>query len=201
MLIIAAWSIYKISRLPPKFEKLTEAQFVKYLQSPKVQSLNQKKLVELGTCWEKIAPEQRRNLLKNISEEERRNLWQNQRLVREAVLDKTIDEFFSLSPEKQEEFLDKQIQEMESRRPLRPEGWGRRDGQANSPVLGNTPGASQPETGLARGGPGGGRRARLTPEARLQRRRNMLSATTPEQRAKRREYFRRLMEKRRPRRS
>lgn len=199
LLGIVTLATYEISRIPPNFEKLPDEKVLKYLQSEKVKNLSKEKLVELGERLEKIPPEQRRSLTDSLPEEDRRNLWQNRRLVSEAVLDKTIDEFFSLPPDKQDEFLDRQIQQMEERRPR----FGNRPGpdRANFPGFGNTSGTTRPETGLARGDFRRTGRGRPSPEAMLQRRRNMLSATTPEQRAKRREYFRRLMERRRQRRA
>lgn len=63
---------------------------------------------------------------------------------------------------------------------------------------------TQGGTATAQGRAGTGRRdfrrmgrGQRNPDAALQMSRNMLSETTPEQRAKRREYFRTLMERRR----
>ncbi len=160
----------------PDFTRLSDEETIAYLESGKAKKLDREHLLHLGERLERIQSDTglMRREMENASEEERRNLRESRRLVSEAVWNKRIDDFFALPPEKQNEFLDREIARMEERVTQ----FGER---RPSPVS---------ETDLSSRG------RQRDPSARLQWRRNMLSRTTPEERAKRREYFRRLMERR-----
>lgn len=196
-------TIYGISKLPPDFEKLSDEKVLEYIKSGKAEKLNNENLLKLAERLEKIPPEQRREIMRDFSEEERGNFRRVRRMIAEARMQKTIDEFFSLPPEKQNEFLDRQIDEMEKRRQEfsqrfaergmafpqmfqagRPDGEGRRD------ITGSTGQQATGQSSTRRPG-----RRSISPDARLQRMRNRLSETTPEERAKRMEYFRRLRQR------
>jgi len=201
---VSATAIYGLSKRPPDFEKLSDEKVLNYVRSGKAMTLDREHLVKLGERLEKITPEKRRELMGELTPEERDRFRESRMRVAEARMQKTIDEFFSLPPEKQNEFLDKQIDEMERRREEFRQRFGERAGgfpqifQGERPREGGerregayTGGQQAVQQGVA------GRQGRrnVSPDARLQRMRNRLSETTPEERAKRREYFRRLRER------
>lgn len=197
-------TIYAVSKIPPNFEKLSDEKVLDYVRSGKAEKLDNENLIKLGERLDKIPPEQRREIMRQLTEEERDNFRKSRRMIAEARMQKTIDEFFSLPPEKQNEFLDKQIDEMERRRAEFRQRFGERQGGFPQGFQGERPsrdgerredffsGSQQaPQQGEGRV-PG---RRNISPDARLQRMRNRLSETTPEERAKRREYFRRLRQR------
>ncbi|HOL22173.1 MAG TPA: hypothetical protein PLQ41_04890 [bacterium] len=201
---VSATAIYGLSKRPPDFEKLSDEKVLNYVRSGKAMTLDREHLVKLGERLEKITPEQRMELMGELTPEERENFRESRRMVAEARIQKTIDEFFSLPPEKQNEFLDRQIDEMEKRMAEFRQRFADRAGgfpqifQGERPREGGerregayTGGQQAVQQGVA------GRQGRrnVSPDARLQRMRNRLSETTPEERAKRREYFRRLRER------
>lgn len=130
--------------------------------------------------WEKLSPEQQHQARQ--SREERFN----------RDMEKRLTAFFQLSPAEREKELDKEIDEMEKRR----KEWEKRrqergrDGNRNQNRL---------DGGGGRGGWGGGQRGPSTGEQRLQRQKDRLSATTPELRAMRSDYFRMLQDRRQAR--
>ncbi|MCX8083031.1 MAG: hypothetical protein N3D17_06535 [bacterium] len=202
-------TIYAVSKIPPDFEKLSDEKVLEYVKSGKAENLDREHLIKLGERLDKIQTEQRRQILVELTPEERENFRESRRMIAEAQMQKTIDEFFSIPPEKQNEFLDKQIDEMEKRMQEFRERFGERAGrfpQGSAGAEGERPrqggergegvsSGNQPQQGEVRG-PG---RRNISPDERLQRMRNRLSETTPEERAKRREYFRRLRERMRER--
>ena len=215
-IILIATTIYGLNRIPPNFDKLSDEKILEYAMSGKPATLDSARLAKLGERLEKIPPEKRRESMQNLAPEQRNNFRENGRLIAEARLKKTIDEFFSLPPDKQNEFLDRQIEQMEARRREFAERFGRGGGfpgrqgggGAGFPMAPGGGGERRQNVEGQSGTPGSGRgefqpgvrgqgRQRMTPDARLQRGRDRLSETSPEDRAKRREYFRRLMERRR----
>ena len=196
-------TIYGLSKKPPDFEKLSDERVLEYVKSGKAKTLDQQHLIKLGERLEKIPPEQRREAMRELTPEERENFRESRRKIADARLQKTIDEFFSLPPEKQNEFLDRQIDEMERRMQEFRQRFSERGGVIPQGFAGPPGEMRQDGEGLSAGGQerGGqgeaGRQGRrnISPDARLQRMRDRLSETTPEERAKRREYFRRLRER------
>jgi len=203
MIVAITTTIYGPSKGPPDFEKLSDEKVLNYVKSGKAKTLDQQHLIRLGERLEKIPPEQRREAMRELTPEERENFRESRRKIAEARLQKTIDEFFSLPPEKQNEFLDRQIDEMGRRMQEFRQRFGERVGGFPQGFAGSPGEMSQDGEGLSAGGQergGQGEAARqgrrnISPDARLQRMRNRLSETTPEERAKRREYFRRLRER------
>ena len=119
-----------------------------------------------------------------MPEDQRRALMQEGRGQWQARMQKHMDEFFALPPDKQTAAIDKQIDEMEARRKRREQG---RSGN-------QTAGKDN-----QRGRGWGGRRGSGGPQsenARNERRKRMMANTTPEQRAKFQAY-RKLVENRR----
>ncbi|MCM8820582.1 MAG: hypothetical protein NC932_01335 [Candidatus Omnitrophica bacterium] len=203
-LVLVVTTIYAVSKIPPDFEKLSDEKVLKYVRAGKAEKLDNEHLVRLGERLEKISPEQRRQIMEELTDEERRHFRETRTMIAEARMQKTIDEFFSLPPEKQNEFLDRQIDEMEGRRQEFRQRFAERAGIFPDGFQGGRPAMtgerregvssdSQP-AGVQGEGRGPGRR-NISPDVRLQRMRNRLSETTPEERAKRREYFRRLRER------
>jgi len=131
-----------------------------------------------------------RKEMEDLSPEQRHEVHEHMRDQMERRMDKQIDDYFALPPEKRKESLDKQIRDQESRR----KEWEKRRGQAGQGQggAGQTPppGAGQ----NASGGPPGGRNS--GGEARSDRRNRMLDNTSPEQRAKR-DAYRAAMQQRR----
>lgn len=202
-ILLIAVTVYGVNRIPPNFDKLSDEKVLEYMKSGKSANLDNARLVKLGERLDKIPSEKRREGMDSLTSGERDNLRESRMLIADAAMKKTIDEFFSLPADKQNEFLDKQIRQMEERRReffgrFGREGFpagGREGGERRQ----NVEGQSGSGTGERVGGQSGagGPRARRSPEVRLQMRRNRLSEVSPEDRAKRREYFHRLMERRR----
>ncbi len=144
------------------------------------------------------SPEQRdqfRQAMRQLTPDQRRQLQEPMREQMAQRMNKMVDGYFALPPEKRKQYLDKQIQEGEKRR----KEWEQRrqqqgagsgqGGQGQNP--GNTAGGGanrpgwgpdQSGQGQANGGPGG--RGPRTPQQRAQHRNQRLDHTTPEQRAK-----------------
>lgn len=210
--ILLVVTIYSITKNTPDFDKLSDEEVLGYVSSGKPKTLNNEQLTELGERFGKIPFEKSREVMNGLDEEGKSNLRNVRRLIAEAVMTKTLDEFFSLPPDKQDEFLDKQIEQMNERRqefmqrfrtargtegsgPISPRG-STQQGERRQFFEGGRVGENAGESGEFHPGARRPVRMRPSPEAMLQRRRDRLSESTPEERAKRREYFRRLMERR-----
>lgn len=170
-------------RVPPDFAKLSDQQTLDYLKSGKAKYLDKDNLLKLGARLEQMRADTGlwRGGMSGVSEKERGNLRESRRLVSGVEMDKTINDFFALPANQQDAFLDKQIAQMDQR--MQQFAARRPPPESAGPPSAGTGNASF--------------RGRMRdPNARLQMRRNMLSRTTPEERAKRDEYFRRLMARR-----
>ncbi|HRR96099.1 MAG TPA: hypothetical protein P5150_05135 [Candidatus Ratteibacteria bacterium] len=191
ILILGLVSWYVFAKAPD-FEKLSDEKVIEYIVSKNVDKLNEKNLAKLGERVEKIDFNKRRELLGNLTSEERGKYRENSRKVQEAYFNKRLDEFFSLPVEKQNEFLDKEIDKMLENMQRARERRGNFPAFRENTQIPNPPNIEQGQqqdqqvTSARRG------RGRPSPDAMLQRRRQRLSETTPEERAKRMEYFRRL---------
>lgn len=105
------------------------------------------------------------------------------RAAMEQAMEKRMNGFFEVAPEQRTAYLDKMIDEMqERRRQMPPRGAGDRSGEPRPQVSGqNQAEGGSPQSGQARRG-GGARRGPEGMRARQER-------STPEQRAKRTEFF------------
>ena len=63
---IVALAIYKATKIPPNFEKLSDEKVLEYLKSEKAENLSREKLIKLGERLEKINPETRREAMGNL---------------------------------------------------------------------------------------------------------------------------------------
>ena len=153
---------------------------------------------------EKLPTEQRRALWEQMRQEMdqlpdayREQMWQEQRAKFEQRRDDEIRTLLALPADQRAAAIDKQIDEMETRR----KQWEQRR-QQRPPAGGPSTSAStgNAAAGQARGdrgrGPGGRRGSDLTGKAGLERRKRRLDQSTAQQRAERAEY-RRLVEARR----
>jgi hypothetical protein len=104
---------------------------------------------------------------RNLTEAQREQFHQNLRSLGERRMEKHLDEFFALPPEKRNEFLDKQIDRMRQGFARGPRPQGSED---------RPPREARPPDGRGRGG----RHHGFSPE-RIKR---MMERTTPERRAK-----------------
>jgi hypothetical protein len=145
---------------------------------------------------------------KDLTEEQRREVFHNARQVFEAEMDKSLDEYFTAPPEQKTAVLDRQIdrmqQAMKAMGPGGGPGWGRRpdgggqpngqrgpraDGQNDRPQGG--PGGPPGQGNEARRqdgqnrGPGGGRGGMSTPDARKRR----SESRDPDRTARRMAFF------------
>ncbi len=125
----------------PDFSKLSSNTKDKYLEN----LMNQDKTREIFYSSE------------GMTDDQKKNLRENMRSVFEIRMKKTVDEYFALTPDKREEYLDKKIDEMAERFAERQRA---AEAQGGS---GNPPGPSAWGPGGGGGGPpgqggGGGRR-------------------------------------------
>ena len=201
-MLVVITTIFGLTKIPPNFDKLSDEKVLRYTMSGKIENLNSEQLSKLGERFEKIPFEKRREAMNGLTDEERNNLRRNRRLIAEAALTKTINEFFSLPADRQDEFLDKQIEQMNERmqefrqrfRTAREMGGsspnfpmrGTQQGERRQSFEGGRDGENAGERREARLGTRGSMSRRPSPEAVLQRRRDRLSEVTPEDRAKRR---------------
>jgi hypothetical protein len=126
---------------------------------------------------EKLTPEQRDKLMRDNPPP----------FVRQ--MQKNIRDFFDLPADKRKEALDRQIDEMESRRRQMTKQFAQSGGRpGGGPGFGGGPG----------GGPGGNRGA-MDPQHRQEMTRRMLDNTTPQDRAMMGEYMRQVQDRRRER--
>jgi hypothetical protein len=139
-----------------------------------------------GEAGKKLAPEQRRDLwkqlneeMKQLSPEQRRTLAKQQ----ERAMTEKFKRFFSQSKAQQRAELDADINRMEAAR----KKFEQNKKSGSNGVAGNGPG------GKGKGPPGG---KSLDPQQREHMRKERLEQTTPELRAMTSEYFRMLKERR-----
>ncbi len=142
--------------------------------------------------------------VQQLSEEQRRALFHKGHEAMREAMQRRIDEYFTLPPEKRTAALDRAIDEMER---------FRREREAQGPPPGRGhPGGGPPEGGPPGDGPPGGRPpgagGRRGPrpagsqdmaERRQQRMKRMLDSTTPEGRAKMHAYHEAIRERRKER--
>lgn len=169
-----------------------------------------RQVAEIRALGQKLFSEENQNLsneerdqLRRDLREKARDLTEEQRdALREDMekrFDERLDEFFKLPVDQRVAYLDKQIDEWEKRRAewaKRAQARGnRKDGSPRGQRGGGGGGEGGGNRGQRQGGPGGGR----STEQRQQRSRDRLDKSTPEQRAKRAEYFRALDQRRQER--
>jgi hypothetical protein len=166
------------SGLDPQIARVTELQ--QKLFSEQSQTKPEERRAAFGELrqeFEKLTPEQREKLMRDNPPP----------FVRQ--FQKNIRDFFDLPADQRKAALDRQINEMESRRKQMTERFSK---------AGGPPGGGFGFGGGGPGGPGGNRGA-MNPEARQAMTRRMLDRTTPEDRAMMGEYMRQVQDRRRER--
>jgi len=143
------------------------------------------------------SPEERRAKMEafrkeqeKLSPAERKEVWADLRKERQ----KELERYHKMSKEEKAAYLDERIDQMEAMRA----SWQSRNG-GNSAGRGPGPrnggsGETPPQAGTATENRGGG--ANLSAEDRERRRKDMLDATTPEERALRDQFFKDLQARR-----
>ncbi|MGC8977233.1 MAG: hypothetical protein ACP5OB_06385 [Candidatus Ratteibacteria bacterium] len=176
-------------------DKLNDEQIIELLKSEKMKILSQDQLLLLGERLKSIPYERIERLIETLPEEIKYRVEENFEKISYARLDKLIEEFYNSPPEKQEEILNKEIDRLEEA-----------EAKGEIPVEYSELYEEKPEsqnssffTFQRRGFFKRSYKVR-NPDAALQRQRNRLSQTTPEQRAKRQEFIKKLREKRAQRR-
>ena len=166
---------------PPNFSKLSDRDALSYLADKKVLILKRSQFNDLVDRTEKIPMDTRFQFMRTLPAEKQDVFRRNSGFIAQARLDKTIHQFFSLPLDQRDQFLDQQIDRM-----------AQRMGNFQGPPL------NQDTASDSRAQQGNqwrrGQRNR-DPNAVLQRRRDMLSSTTPEQRAERAAYFQALRQR------
>jgi hypothetical protein len=141
--------------------------------------------------------DQFRKEVDQLSDDQRGQVFEHMGEIMQRRIQKQADDYFALPPEKRNDFLDKQIQEMEKRR----KEWAARraqDGQGGPGQGGvgqnpSTPGQGSNTANAGRQW-GGGRNA--SPGVVSSRRNQMLDSSSPAQRAQRSVYFSALQQRR-----
>jgi len=173
--------------------KLTDEQIIELIKSDKIKNLSSEQLAFIGERLRNIPKGKIKDVIDKLPDGLKYKAEKNIEKVSCAVLDKKIDEFFKSPPEKQEQILDEEINKLEE-----------------AQLIGETPieyseifeeNISSPDEtnyrferrvfsqrsfrrGFSR-----------NPDAMLQRARDRLSETTPEQRAKRQEFMKKMRER------
>ncbi len=122
-----------------------------------------------------------------LPEEQRRKMHENMRPMFETMMQKKVDEYFLLSPEQREEYLDNEIARFEQMRPGGPGGLG-----------GPPPGAPPPSGGPPP--PGGANGRAEPPKPSLKGIKSMIESSDPATMAKMHQFhrdMRKRMEQRR----
>ena len=130
-----------------------------------------------------------------LTDEQRQQTWDEMRQQGMRRMQERIDGYFELPPAERVAFLDQQIRESEARRKEFAARQKQRDAEGDRGS--NRPGGREANAGRpGGGGPGGARPggrgrggAGRDNEQRMERRRGMLDATSPEQRAKFSQYI------------
>lgn len=168
-----AWAFWPTGP-DPQLAKVVELQELAFKPDAKATPEERRKTFEqLRTEAEKLTPEQRGELMRTNPPP----------FMRE--MQKTINDFAELPEDKRKEFLDKQIDRMESRRK-----------EMQKRFAGGTPGG-----GLGGSPPGGGRGGfgGSDPQRRQEMQKKMLDNTSPDDRAKFGLFFREMSQRRQER--
>lgn len=166
----------------PQVARVTELQQKLFSEQSQVKPEERRAAFgELRQEFEKLTPEQRDKLMRDNPPP----------FVRQ--FQKNIRDFFELPVDKRKEALDRQINEMESRRREMTERFAKAGGRPGGPPGGGF--------GFGGGGPGGpgGNRGAMDPQRRQEMNRRMLDNTTPQDRAMMGEYMRQVQDRRRER--
>lgn len=175
--------------------KLTDEQIIELLKSDKIKNLSLDQLVLLENRFRNIPYEKIKNLTDKLPEDLKYIFEKNVEKISYARLDKKIEEFYSALPEKQEEILNEEVDRLE-----------KAEAKGEIPVEYSEL-YEENITFPAEISYPSGRRSfkrsfgRRNPDAVLQRARDRLSQTTPEQRAKRQEFMKKIRERMAQRRS
>jgi len=171
-------------------EKLTDEQIIDLIKTDKIKKLNSEQLAFIGERLNGLHEGKIKEIIDKLPDDLKYKVEKNFEKVLYATLDKKIDEFFKSSPEKQEQILDEEINKLEE-----------------AQLKGETPieyseilkeNFSYPdETNYGyqmRSFPQRSFRRSFSrnPDVMLQRARDRLSETTPERRAKRQEFMKKM---------
>ncbi len=184
LLFGTAYSGYRKFRTDPNIRKIRDLRKELASGSNLTSEQRQDKFRQIRETMEKLPPERRDQMRKEMAEEGRRRF--------EAELRR----YASLSPQEKTRYLDQQIDRMEAARRQWQQAQGGSAPRGSSPVVfGASPGGGRPF-----GGPPGGRNGQsLSAEQKETRRRERLDQTTPEFRALRDQYFRDMQARRQQR--
>lgn len=166
----------------PQVARVTELQQKLFSEQSQVKPEERRAAFgELRQEFEKLTPEQRDKLMRDNPPPFVRQMRKN------------IRDFFDLPADKRKEALDRQINEMESRRREMTQRFAKAGGRPGGPPGGGF--------GFGGGGPGGpgGNRGAMDPQRRQEMARRMLDNTTPQDRAMMGEYMRQVQDRRRER--
>lgn len=171
--------------------KITDEKIIELLKSDRIKNLSSEGLSILANRLEKIPFEKIENYFEKLPEKLKRKFEENFEEISYARLDKKIDEFFNSSDEKKEKILDEEIERLEKAEKegiILPEY-----SEIYEENVSQTGGFPSFQRGRFYGR---GFSRNRNPDAALQRQRDRLSRTTPQQRAKRQEFFKKLRERR-----
>lgn len=175
-------------------EKLSAEELMKnMIEKDFLKNIPPSDLEKLYEKLENLDKEKEENFLKNLSENELETYLENFDIIEEKVIDIKSEEFFSLSPEKREEFLEKETEKLIAN-PDRLERWDEKLNLFEEDISEYREYPGKPFQRRYRRG-----FSRRNPDAVLQRARQRLSLTTPQQRAKRDEFLKKLRERRKRR--
>ena len=181
-------------------EKLTDEQIIELIKSDKIKNLNLEQLAFIGERLKNIPKEKIKEIIDKSADDLKYKVVKNIEKVSYARLDKKIDEFFKSPPEKQEQILDEEIDRLEEAQ-LR----GETPVEYSEILEENISYPDESDYGYQKRGfshmvfrrsISRKRNISRNPDAILQRARDRLSETTPEQRAKRQEFMKKMREKR-----
>ena len=183
LLAALGWALLPAG-VDPQLARVTELQQKLFSeQSPLKPDERRAAFGELRQEFEKLTPEQRDKMMRDNPPP----------FVRQ--MQKNIRSYFELPADQRKAALDRQIDEMESRRRQMTE----RFAKAGGPPGGGPPGGGPGFGGGPPGGGPGGNRGATDPQRRMEMTRRMLDNTTPEDRAMMSEYMRQVQDRRRER--
>ncbi len=182
LLVGLGWALMPAG-VDPQVARVTELQQKLFSEQPQVSPEERRAAFgELRQEFEKLTPEQRDKMMRDNPPP----------FVRQ--MQKNIRDFFDLPADKRKEALDRQINEMESRRRQMTERFAQAGGRPGGGPPGGGPGFG--------GGPGsgpGGNRGAMDAKGRQGMAKRMLDNTTPQDRAMMGEYMRQMQDRRRER--
>ncbi|MCM8772119.1 MAG: hypothetical protein NC926_05000 [Candidatus Omnitrophica bacterium] len=181
----------KIGNRKIDINKLTDEEIIELLKSDKIKRFNSEELLLIEKRLSKIPYEKLEKYFEILPENLKNKFEKNIEKIYEVRLDKKIEEFFNSSEEQQERILDEEIERLEKSEEkgiILPE---------YAEIYEYEKEMALPERRDFRNRRFFGRN--LSPDGMLQKARDRLSLTTPQQRARRQEFMKRLIERRKNR--